>query len=260
VATVAFFHAHPDDECMLTGGTMAKLAAAGHRVVLVTATRGERGEVPDGMLSAGETLGQHRSREVEASAAALGASRVAFLGYVDSGMMGTPGNEAPDSFWQADLGAAAERLAGVLAEERVDVLVVYDDNGGYGHPDHIQVHRAGVRAAELAHTPLLYEAVVDRDRVAELVALSRSQPGGDGLPDIDLSEFGVTSDRITTRVDVSEHVGAKRKAMVCHASQIADTSWALGLSAERFARAFGEEQYIRRGAPPRAAETDLHLG
>jgi LmbE family N-acetylglucosaminyl deacetylase len=259
VATVAFFHAHPDDECMLTGGTMAKLAAAGHRVVLVTATRGERGEVPDGVLAADETLGQHRSREVEASAAALGAARVAFLGYMDSGMMGTPANEAPESFWQADLESAAERLAGLLAEEGAQVLVVYDDNGSYGHPDHIQVHRVGVRAGVLAGTPVVYEAVIDRDRVAELFAMARSEPGGDDLPEFDISEFGVPSDRITTRVDVSEHVAAKRQAMVCHASQIADTSWALQLPPERFALAFQQEQFIRRGAPTGTVEIDLHL-
>src|ERR1700738_3883865 len=103
---------------MLTGGTMAKLAAAGHRVVLVTATRGERGEVPEGVLAAGETLGQHRSREVQMAADGLGAARVAFLGYVDSGMMGTPDNDAPDCFWRADTEKAAERLADLLAEER----------------------------------------------------------------------------------------------------------------------------------------------
>src|SRR6202022_2330530 len=101
--------------------------------------------------------------EWEAAAAALGVARVAFLGYVDSGMMGTPANDAPESFWQAELDAAAQRLAGLLTEEQPQVLVVYDDHGSYGHPDHIQVHRVGMRAAELAETPVVYEAVIDRD-------------------------------------------------------------------------------------------------
>jgi LmbE family N-acetylglucosaminyl deacetylase len=259
VATVVFFHAHPDDECMLTGGTMAKLAAAGHRVVLVTATRGEHGEVPDGVLAAGETLGQHRTREVQMAAGALGAARVAFLDYVDSGMMGTPENDAADCFWRADVEEAAERLAAVLNEERAGVLVVYDDNGSYGHPDHIQVHRVGVRGGRLAQTPVVYEAVIDRDRVAELVKLSQSEPGTDDLPDIDITSFGVPGDRVTTRVDVSGYTDAKRRALAFHASQIADTSWALDLTPERFARAFEQEQFIRQGVPAGTVESDLYL-
>jgi LmbE family N-acetylglucosaminyl deacetylase len=226
---------------------MAKLADAGHRIVLVTATGGEHGEVAEGVLAPGETLSQRRAAELVS------------LGYVDSGMIGTATNDAADSFWQADLEAAARQLADVLVDEGAAVAVLYDDNGGYGHPDHIQVHRVGVRAAELAETPVVYEAVIDRDRVAALIALSRSEPDGEELPEIDTSSLGVAGSRVTTRVDVSAYTDAKREAMTCHASQIADTSWFLTLPPERFALAFGEEQFIRRGARAGTAEADLDL-
>src|SRR5947209_2277691 len=131
MATVVFVHAHPDDECILTGGTMARLAAAGHRVVLVTATRGEHGEVAEGVLGDGESLGDRRTQELQAAAAVLGVARVHFLGYVDSGMAGVAENEAPDSFHRADLDEAAERLASVLRGEQASTLVVYDELGGY---------------------------------------------------------------------------------------------------------------------------------
>src|SRR5436853_4691571 len=160
MATFVFFHAHPDDESMSTGGTMARARAEGHRVVLVTATRGEHGEVADGFLEPGEVLWARRVRETEAAAEILGVSRAEFLGYVDSGMMGTPTNDAPESFWQADIEEAAQRLAAILQEENADILTIYDDHGLYGHPDHIQVHRVGHRAAALAGTPKVYEATI----------------------------------------------------------------------------------------------------
>jgi LmbE family N-acetylglucosaminyl deacetylase len=258
MATVAFFHAHPDDECILTGGTMAQLAAAGHRVVLVVATRGELGEVAAGFLADGETLGQRRTREQQAAAEVLGVSRLEFLGYQDSGMMGESTNDAPDCFWQADLDEAATRLAAILTAEAAAVLVVYDDHGGYGHPDHIQVHRVGVRAAELAGTPEVYEATIDRDRVARLILASG---GLDGAPDItEESDFGVRESDVTTRTDVADFVGAKRQAMRCHRSQIPDDAFWLTMPDEQFQVAFSEEQYIHRGAPVGSAESCLQLG
>ncbi|MDQ1375021.1 MAG: hypothetical protein QOJ09_2359, partial [Actinomycetota bacterium] len=150
MATAVFFHAHPDDEAIATSGTMAKAAAAGHRVILVTATRGEHGEVPDGFLDEGEDLWRRREKELQDAAKIIGVDRLEFLGYVDSGMIDTLENEAPESFWQADLDEAAERLATILREEEADVLTAYDPHGNYGHPDHIQVHHVGHRAAEIA--------------------------------------------------------------------------------------------------------------
>ncbi len=259
MGTAVFFHAHPDDECILTGGTMAKLAAEGHRVVLVTATRGEQGEVAEGFLAEGEQLGARRVQELQASAQVLGVSRLEFLGYGDSGMMGTGTNEAPDCFWQADLDEAAQRLAAILAEESASVVVVYDDHGGYGHPDHIQVHRVGVRAAELAGVDTVYEATIDRDRVVRMIRAA----GGpiDGAPDIDEnSDFGVREGDVTTRIDVSGHVMAKRRAMRCHPSQIPDDVFWLTMPDEQFQVAFSEEQFIHRGVPAGTTESDILVG
>jgi LmbE family N-acetylglucosaminyl deacetylase len=259
VATVVFFHAHPDDECVLTGGTLAKLAIAGHRIVLVMATRGEHGEVADGVLADGETLGEHRTVELEAAASVLGVSRVEWMGYVDSGMQDTVTNDLPGSFWRADPVEAAERLARLLRAEEASTLVVYDDHGAYGHPDHVQVHRVGIRAAELARTPVVYEATFDRDRmVAQLLALQAE--GLDGLPDEPPDEsLGVSSELITTRIDVSAQADVKRRAMGCHRSQIGETSFFLSLRGEQFAAVFGTEEFIRRGAPAGTAETVLDL-
>jgi LmbE family N-acetylglucosaminyl deacetylase len=143
MGTIVSFHAHPDDESIGTAGTLARAADAGHRVVLVFATRGELGKPVPGSLADGEQLSLRRSAECYASAEILGASRVEFLGFTDSGMMGEPTNDAPYCFWRAPVEHAARRLSVILDEEEPDVLTVYDDEGGYGHPDHIQVHRVG---------------------------------------------------------------------------------------------------------------------
>jgi len=257
MATAVFFHAHPDDECILTGGTMAMLAAAGHRVVLLTATSGERGEVGDGVLAEGTTLGAHRATELTAAAAVLGVSRAELLGYVDSGMLGSPDNADPASFCQADVDEAAARVAQILRDEDAALLVTYDAHGGYGHPDHVQVHRVGVRAAELAGTPVVYEATIDRDRVSRLVAAAAEDAAGERLEPPD-GEFGSPAELITTRIDVSAHVERKRHALSCHASQVAD-SFFLTMPEARFALAFGTEDYIRRGERPQVHEVDLDL-
>jgi LmbE family N-acetylglucosaminyl deacetylase len=262
MATAVFFHAHPDDEAIATAGTMALLAEAGHRVVLVTATKGEHGEVPDGFLDPGEQLWERRQRELAAAAEALGVARFEFLGYTDSGMIGTPENGAPESFWQADIDQAAERLATILREEQADVLTAYDENGNYGHPDHIQVHRVGVRAGELAGTAKVYESTIDRDAIralmrrgAELGLTDLPQPDGD-------EEFsmGMPGELITTRVDVGSVIHKKRAAMEAHRSQIAETSFFLAMPQEAFDVVWGTEWYILRGAPVGTRETDLLEG
>ena len=253
MATFVFFHAHPDDECIQTGGTMAKVAADGHRVVLVLATRGELGEVPDGFLDEGEQLGLRRIAETYASADVLGADRVEFLGYVDSGMIDTPGNDGPYCFWRADVEAAAGRLAAILREEAADVLTIYDDNGGYGHPDHIQVHRVGARAAELAGTPGVFEATMNRDDIIRSMRESSeylTEEQRAEMPDLegeDAENFGVEEARITHAVDVTGFTDAKRASMRCHRSQIADEAFFLAMPDDAFARAFGTEWYISHG-------------
>lgn len=240
---------------------MAKAAVAGHRVVLVVATRGERGEVAEGYLSPGEELWQRRVEETRAAGELLGVSRVEFLGYVDSGMAGTDTNDDPACFWRADVEEAARRLAEILDQENAHVLTAYDENGVYGHPDHVQVHRVGVRAAEIAGTRKVYLSTVDKDHIQrtmkEAAELGIEMPGDLDPADLDL---GVPGHRITTRVDVTDQLDLKRQAMRSHASQIAETSFFLTMHPEMFRRAFGLEWYILQGAPVGTVETDLFEG
>ena len=249
------FHAHPDDECISCGGVMRAAADAGHRVVLVVATRGEHGEIVPGVLSEGETLPERRVRETHAAAAVLGVARVEFLGYVDSGMVDTETNGAPGSFWSADVDEAARRLAEILREEDAEVLTVYDRIGGYGHPDHIQVHRVGRRAGELAGTPRVYEATTNRDEFRRMMAVARAV--GEDVPEIDSEAFGSPASALTTRVDVTPWLAAKRAAMRAHRSQIPDDSFFLSLPDDRFAVAFGTEWFIRVGGDPAHREDTL---
>ncbi len=262
MSTLVTFHAHPDDEAIATGGTMAKAAAAGHRVILVVATKGEHGEVADGYLDPGEALWERRVKETSAAAEILGVSRVEFLGYVDSGMIGTPENDAPECFWRADVEGAAARLATILTEEKADVVTAYDEIGGYGHPDHIQVHRVGMRAAELAGTPKAYMNTINRDHLRRSFAAALE--AGEEIPgDIDpadLAELGVPEARITTAVDVTAFLDVKRRAMAAHGSQIAETSFFLAMPPDHFAVGFGTEWYVLVGAPPGTAEDDLFAG
>ena len=251
MATLVCFHAHPDDECIATGGTMAKAVADGHRVVLVVATKGEHGEVADGFLDDGETLGARRVKETQAAADALGIHRVEFLGYVDSGMMGTPENDLPGSFWTADVEEAAQRLASILREEAADVFTCYDEIGGYGHPDHIQVHRVGMRAAELAGTARVLQSTINRDHILRLMKELPSNLDGDTeVPDFEAEGFGMPESVITCAVDVSDYLDRKRAAMQAHASQISETHFMLAMPPESFAVAFGQEWYIEPGAEP----------
>ena len=267
MATLVCFHAHPDDEAIATGGVMAQAAAAGHRVVLVVATRGEEGEVAPGVLDDGESLADRRVAEVAAAAEILGVARYEFLGYRDSGMMGTPENDDPTSFWQADVDDAATKLAAILREERADALTIYDDWGGYGHPDHIQVHRVGGRAGELAGTPRVYEATIDGDAVRDsLEEVLRNPPSPQMAQQAEqmLAEggphLGVPAERITTRVDVSAWIDQKRSALAAHSSQVPAESWWMSVPPEEFARMFGTEWFIHRGVPAGTVETDLGLG
>jgi LmbE family N-acetylglucosaminyl deacetylase len=263
MATLVCFHAHPDDEALTTGGIMARASAAGHRVVLVVATGGELGEVPDD-LAPGETLVERRRAETMRSAEALGVARVAWLGYEDSGMSGWAQNENSTAFIQADVDEAAGRLAAILEDEGAGVLTVYDYHGNYGHPDHIQVHVVGHRAAELAGTPNVYEATMNTDDFMRIMAAARAagiefgpadeDPGSwtdDGLP------VGTPEARLTTAVDVSDFLAAKRAALACHRSQTTDVGGLLGMPEEYFARSFGTEWFVRKGAPAGIRERTL---
>jgi LmbE family N-acetylglucosaminyl deacetylase len=254
MATMVTFHAHPDDECIVCGGVMRKAYEQGHRVVLVVATRGELGEVPDGFLGDGEELWQRRVKETHEAAAILGAARVEFLGYTDSGMMGEPSNDVPGTFWTADVEEAAGRLATILVDEKADVLTIYDDHGVYGHPDHIQVYRVGMRAAMLARTPRVYQATANRDQMQRRRA--DVTPAGGEEPDLG-ENFGTPEAGLTTAVDVSMYTTYKRQAMRAHASQIGEESFFLAMPDETFKLAFGTEWFVRVGAPPGIFESDL---
>ena len=149
MSTLVCFHAHPDDESLIMGGTLARASAEGHRVVVVVATNGDHGEKPSDLGSA-ETLAERRRAETARACAALGVHRLEWLDYHDSGMTGWPQNSHERAFINADLDVAARALADVLGEERADVFVTYDWHGNYGHPDHVMVHKVGHRAAALA--------------------------------------------------------------------------------------------------------------
>ena len=248
---------------------MVKAAAAGHRVVLVVATGGEYGEVPAD-LAPDESLVDRRRRETERSAAILGVDRVAWLGYRDSGMTGWDQNRDPESFMAAPVDAAAERLAAILREERADVMTVYDWHGNYGHPDHVQVHRVGHRAAELAGVPRVFEATMNRDHVVRLMAMARemgvdvgSRGSGDAPQEFDPNDtddgnpFGMAESEITTVVDVGDVTDKKRASIAAHASQVTDTSFFLQMPPDVFRLAFGTEWFILTGGPDTAYASSL---
>ncbi len=254
MATAVFFHAHPDDEAISTAGTMMLAADSGHRVVLVTATRGEVGEAPH--LAGDADLGAIREDELRAAAEVLGVARLELLGYRDSGMDGESTNGHPGSVWQADVEGAAARLAMILREERADLITCYDSDGTYGHPDHIQVHRVGVRAAELAGVDLVYEATVNRDHMMALMEAASELDLGVEDPFAEEREagteenLGVPGALITHEIDVSSVVDRKRRAMAAHPSQITDDSFFMKLPDEAFAMAFGVEWFTQRGVVP----------
>jgi len=261
MATIVTFHAHPDDEVISTGGTIARATDEGHRVVLVVATGGEHGEVPHDLdVAAGEALVDRRRAETEAAADELGIDRVVWLGYRDSGMTGWDGNVHPDSFHRADVEDAGRRLADVIAEEAAEILTIYDWHGTYGHPDHVQVHRVGMIAAALSPAVRLLEATMNRDALAAMIREAREAgvvledgedddfdphgPADDGNP------MGTPETELTLAVDVSPWIDRKRAALRCHRSQVTDTSMFMEMPDDVFARVFGTEWFIEQGVDP----------
>jgi len=219
--TLVAFHAHPDDEALLTSGTMAKAAAEGHRVILVVATDGALGLASDDFRAGGD-LSTVRLAEVQRSADALGVDRVEWLGYADSGHDGPVPQDPPGQvrFCRAPVEEAAERLAALLTAEDADVLLTYDARGGYGHRDHVRVHEVGARAAELAGTPRVLEATVPRDTIARAVRLAaRVYPFPKEFDPTSFERAFTARADITHRVSVRGHVAAKRASMRAHASQ-----------------------------------------
>ena len=251
---MVFFHAHPDDEAIFTGGTIDLLTASGRRVVLVTATGGENG-ARTSAAAEGE-LTRQRTAETDRAATVLGVDRVEFLGYRDSGMLGDAANTARNAFWSADEEEAADRLTRILVEERAAALVIYDQVGIYGHPDHVQAHRVGSRAARRCGIAGVYEVTVDREYLhfvethlvveAGMPGSASSQPGELGLA---ASSLGVPTVVVTTTIDVRSVLDKKRAAMAAHASQIPETASAMRLPTDAFAAVYGYEWFVRRGPP-----------
>jgi LmbE family N-acetylglucosaminyl deacetylase len=235
---------------------------AGHTVVLVTATRGEQGEPQPGVLAEGEPLWERRVIETKLAADILGVRRAEFLGYEDSGMIGEPTNDNPACFWQADVEEAAQRLAAILVDVDADVLTIYDSHGGYGHPDHIQVHRVGRRAAEIAGIDRVFQSTMNRDRIMKQMAENanlfedevESELEGETVEQIrrradaaDRGEFGSPEALITHAIDVASTIDVKRSAMAAHASQIGPDSFFFKMPTEMFSAAFGTEWFIALG-------------
>jgi N-acetyl-1-D-myo-inositol-2-amino-2-deoxy-alpha-D-glucopyranoside deacetylase len=285
-------HAHPDDESIGTGATMAKYAAEGALVTLVTCTRGEEGEVVVPELAhlaadRDDRLGEHRVDELATAMEALGVRDHRFLGgagrWRDSGMMGLATNDRPDCFWQADVDEAARELVAVMREVRPQVVVTYDENGGYGHPDHIQAHRVAVAAFAASGDPTRWPELGEPWQPAKLyyTALPKSviQRGIDYFKERDEVSFwgpevesaddlpiGTPDELVTTEIDAREHFTAKMAAMRAHATQIAVDGPFFALADGVGTQAFGVEYFVLahgdRGAGDGASgrEADLFDG
>jgi N-acetyl-1-D-myo-inositol-2-amino-2-deoxy-alpha-D-glucopyranoside deacetylase len=258
MATLVCFHAHPDDEAIATGGTMTLAAASGHRVVLVTATRGERGEPQPGVLDEGEPLWERRVIETHQAAELMGLDRVEFLGYEDSGMIGEPSNDNPLCFWQADVEEASQRLAKLLIEVDADVLTIYDSHGGYGHPDHIQVHRVTHYALDLAASATfrpelgapwevskVYWPAFPKSIMRASIEALKAQ-GSDSefaMMDPDDIPFACDDELVTTVIEGAEYLPRKLEAMRAHGTQIAVDGGLFALADGIGAEAFSSEYY-----------------
>ncbi|MGY0003301.1 N-acetyl-1-D-myo-inositol-2-amino-2-deoxy-alpha-D-glucopyranoside deacetylase [Micromonospora sp. I033] len=275
-------HAHPDDESIGTGATMAHYAATGAHVTLVTCTLGEEGEihVPAlAQLAAAEAdqLGGYRIGELAAACAALGVTDHRFLGgagrYRDSGMMGLATNEHPRAFWQADLDEAAGHLLAVIREVRPQVMITYDPNGFYGHPDHIQAHRVAMRAVELAAAEgiapaKVYWTAMPRGVLeAGLDAFTESADNPfAGIENIDDLPFGTPDAGIAARIDATDQHAAKEAAMRAHATQIPANSWLYSIAGNFGAEFMGVEYFTLAvggkgpGSGPYGWEDDLFAG
>ncbi|HTZ42251.1 MAG TPA: PIG-L family deacetylase [Jatrophihabitans sp.] len=266
--TLMAVHAHPDDEATGTGGVLAKAAAEGIRTVLVTCTDGRCGDAPDGTKPGEDghdetAVIQLREAELAKSCAVLGVDHLELLGYADSGMMGWDANDAPGSFWTTPVAEAAERLAELMRQYEPDVVVTYDENGFYGHPDHIQAHRITMAAIEATDLPAkVYWTTVPRSAFAEFGRVMRElgadweEPADGAVPDI-----GVPDEEVTTWVDIRGYSDQKYDALAAHASQGENIIF-LRMGRDRFGELMGTETFVRVADRTGAAlpEDDLFAG
>ena len=260
-------HAHPDDEASSTGGVLARYAAEGMKTVVVTCTNGAMGDAPGGIKPADagfdeDLVASIRDDELRSSCAILGVHDLELLHYQDSGMMGWPQNEAPNAFWQMSVEDAAEPLIALMEHHRPDVVVTYDANGSYGHPDHIQAHRIAVHACEITGIPRkIYFTAIPRSAFRDLSAAMRAAGMSFGDPDEEGHEFGTPDEIITTKVDCSGVVRKKYAALHAHSSQTAD-SFFLKLPGAIFDEIFAYESFVRHLDRTNSAvpESDLFTG
>jgi LmbE family N-acetylglucosaminyl deacetylase len=266
--TLMVVHAHPDDEASTSGGILAKYAAEGVRTVLVTCTDGACGDGPDG-VKPGEpghdiaAVVKKRRAELDESCAILKVNHLEVLEYPDSGMMGWPQNDAPGSFWTTPVPVVAERLAGLIRQYRPDVVVTYDENGFYGHPDHIQAHRVTMAAIALTDIPSkVYWITIPRSTLADFEQAMRDAGAEwDETPDPAEPEMGLPDEEVTTWVDIASFVDQKYDALAAHASQ-PDNAFFLGMGRETFARIMSTETFVRVHDATKAPvpEDDLFAG
>ncbi len=241
---VVVLHAHPDDEAIFTGGTIAALAEAGHRVVVLIATSGELGvDVATGP-DRRALLAARRRDEATVACDRLGAARLVFLDHIDSGLERDRAARPWGAFADVELETAAEQVAALAIEEGATSLVTYDESGIYGHPDHVHAHHVGRRAVELAQIPTRYDVTVDREylhfvdtHVVGRAAGSPPSAGAWGLPTVE----------ITTTLDVRRHLEAKRDAIAAHGSQLDGDVW-LGVR-DGYDQVYGYEWFVRTGPP-----------
>ena len=280
--TLMAVHAHPDDECMSTGGVLVRYARAGVRTVLVTATRGEEGEVVDPQMNPAEVkpkLGDVRTAELECACKHLEVEQLHILGYRDSGMVGWDTNYHPECLAQADLHEATGRLVRLIRELRPHVITCYDEDGGYGHPDHIQVHRITVAAFHAAGAATqypeqdlapwqpykLYYTAYPRSLIVARYEIMQAMgvEAPSDRPDFDPQKVAGTPDElITTRVDVRDFLPYKMHALRCHRTQIAPDWWLTRVPHEVLHDRFGLECFIRvvSHVPGDGPEDDLFAG
>ncbi len=265
-------HPHPDDESIACGGLIARSVAAGHEVHVVTCTGGEEGENQSGIDLGDRDMGEVRRAEMAAAIAALGGPVHHWLGYRDSGMAGEPSNDHPDAFHGADLDEAAGRLAAIIRTVRPEVVVSDDEQGTYGHPDHVKANRVTARAVELAadpswggeapapwDVPKRYVHVLPRTRLfrihQSLVAADLASPFGEAaIESADDLEFGASDDEVTAAVDVRDVLTSKRDAMAAHRSQIGEESFFLNVPDELAETLFGQEEFALRAGEPGTAD------
>lgn len=286
---ILFVHAHPDDECIGTGATMAKYASEGVQVTLVTCTLGEEGEVLLPELShlasdKDDALGTHRQEELAAAMAILGITDSRLLGgpgrFRDSGMIGTPPNDRPDCFWRTDLLVSATELVAIIREIRPQVAVTYDDFGGYGHPDHIQAHRVTHYAIALAESPTfrpdlgeawsvskIYWTAFPKQVLRDAISAAKAAGLDNEFTAMDPDElpFACDDDLVTTAVVAPQFVPQKMDALRAHGTQVSADDGFLGIVSTVGPEPFGTEYYrLARGVAHREGddvrESDLFAG